>query len=107
MGFIPAIIIILLNPIKFDKYKVEYNDRITKNQSYLMIWYEDLDNDGLIGRNEINEYGTDPSNYDTDNDGLNDGDEVNIYSTDPLNPDTDGDGYLDGEEVENDYDPLS
>jgi len=47
LGFIPAIIIILLNPIKFDKYKVEYNDRITKNQSYLMIWYEDLDNDGL------------------------------------------------------------
>jgi|AntRauTorcE11897_2_1112592.scaffolds.fasta_scaffold27224_2 cell division protein FtsB len=68
---------------------------------------QDLDNDGLTGKEEINEYGTDPSNPDTDGDGSSDGDEVNIYGTDPNNSDTDGDGYLDGEEVENGYDPLS
>jgi|GEM_PF-483331 cell division protein FtsL len=44
---------------------------------------------------------------DLDNDGLTGKEEINIYGTDPNNPDTDGDGYLDGVEVENGYDPLS
>jgi len=37
---------------------------------------------------------------DTDDDGLNDYDEINMYGTDPSNPDTDGDGINDNEDNE-------
>ena len=43
---------------------------------------------------------------DTDGDGLSDSDEVNVYGTDPTNPDTDGDGMSDGAEVQYGLDPL-
>ena len=65
----------------------------------------DSDGDGLLDREEIEIYGTDPFNPDTDGDGLSDWEEIKIYGTDPLNPDTDGDGYLDGEEVAAGYNP--
>ena len=42
----------------------------------------------------------------TDSDGLLDGEEVNIYGTLPTNPDSDGDGYTDFEEVEAGTDSL-
>ena len=41
---------------------------------------------------EVNDYGTDPTNKDTDRDGLEDGDEVNDYGSDPTKKDTDDDG---------------
>ncbi|MFH2064494.1 MAG: putative Ig domain-containing protein [Pseudomonadota bacterium] len=39
------------------------------------------------------------SSADTDQDGISDTDEINIYGTSPTNPDTDGDGLSDGEEL--------
>jgi len=59
---------------------------------------EDIDNDGLTYREEI-EAGTLFISEDTDGDGLSDGDEVKLYKTDPLNCDTDSDGVSDYEEV--------
>ncbi|TNF37790.1 MAG: DUF11 domain-containing protein [Deltaproteobacteria bacterium] len=66
----------------------------------------DTDGDGLIDRDEINVYHTDPDNQDTDGDALDDKEELDIYFTNPLEPDTDGGGVVDGFEVENDTNPL-
>jgi len=55
----------------------------------------DTDADGLSNDDEINIYGTDPTNPDTDGDGLNDGAEVAL-GTNPLDEDTDGDFVCDG-----------
>ncbi|MBN8547179.1 MAG: OmpA family protein [Ignavibacteria bacterium] len=60
---------------------------------------KDSDGDGLLDKDEIYIYKTDPMKADTDGDGLNDGDEVLKYKTNPLVADTDGDGLKDGEEV--------
>jgi len=60
---------------------------------------KDSDGDGLLDKDEIYIYKTDPNKADTDGDGLNDGDEVLKYKTNPLVADTDGDGLKDGEEV--------
>ena len=65
----------------------------------------DTDGDKLADGREIF-YNTDPFNPDTDGDGLLDGDEINLYKTDPHNPDTDGDGYSDGAEVKDGTDAL-
>jgi len=59
----------------------------------------DSDGDGLNDVDEVNIYGTDPSNPDTDDDGLLDGAEVTAHLTDPLNSDSDADGLTDGAEV--------
>ncbi|MFT5685250.1 MAG: hypothetical protein ACI8RZ_006199 [Myxococcota bacterium] len=59
----------------------------------------DLDDDGLIYFEEVDEYGTDPDDADSDDDGLSDGDEVLIYGTDPTLCDSDGDGLSDGLEL--------
>ena len=59
----------------------------------------DLDGDGLLYFDEINDYGTDPNDADTDDDGLSDGDEVLVYGTDPNACDSDGDGLSDGLEL--------
>lgn len=59
----------------------------------------DSDGDGLTDSEEIDLYGTDPTNPDTDGDGLSDGDEVLIDGTNPLVADTDGGGIGDGQEV--------
>ncbi len=55
----------------------------------------DTDVDGLSNDDEINIYGTDPTNPDTDGDGLTDGAEVAL-GTEPLDEDTDGDFVCDG-----------
>jgi len=73
----------------------------------------DSDGDGLTDADEINIYGTDPTNEDTDGDGVNDGVEIAL-DTDPLNPgdytsenaDSDGDGFKDREEAEGGTDPF-
>ena len=52
-----------------------------------------------------NELGTNIHMADTDSDGLLDKEEVRIYHTDPLIADTDGDGFIDGDEVKNGYNP--
>jgi len=44
---------------------------------------------------------------DSDKDGLLDKDELEIYKTDPHKKDTDNDGYTDKEEIDNGFDPLS
>ena len=49
--------------------------------------------------------GTNLSSPDTDGDGLMDREEVSAYKTNPLISDTDGDNYSDCEEVRNGYNP--
>jgi hypothetical protein len=56
----------------------------------------DTDGDGLLDKEEINVYATDPGLWDTDGDGLSDGDELLTTGTDPFLWDTDGDGISDG-----------
>ena len=48
----------------------------------------------------------DSTSMDSDSDGLYDADEIDVYGTDPSNPDTDGDGVDDGQEVYDGTDPL-
>jgi hypothetical protein len=67
---------------------------------------QDTDGDGLIDRDEIQRYGTNPARPDSDRDGLGDGEEVRL-GTHPLNADSDGDGLIDGEEVRLGTDPLN
>ncbi len=55
----------------------------------------DSDGDGLLDGEEVNEFGTDPTDPDTDHDGLDDGDEAALGSL-PLDPDSDDDGLPDG-----------
>lgn len=50
----------------------------------------DIDNDGILNPNDVNNYSTD-----NDNDGLHD-----FYDPDPENPDIDGDTFLDGDPTE-------
>jgi hypothetical protein len=59
----------------------------------------DSDGDGLMDREEVEKYGTDPNQADTDGDGLRDGDEVNLHHTNPTRADTDDDGLRDGDEL--------
>ncbi|OGV74145.1 MAG: hypothetical protein A3K18_16450 [Lentisphaerae bacterium RIFOXYA12_64_32] len=65
----------------------------------------DADGDTLSDWDEVNTYGTDPTDPDTDNDGLNDGLEL-TQGTNPLDDDSDSDGMPDGWEVTNVFDPL-
>ncbi len=58
----------------------------------------DSDGDGLADAEEVNDFGTDPTNPDTDGDDLDDGDEIQL-ETDPSIADSDNDGFEDGEEV--------
>ena len=59
---------------------------------------EDFDNDGLSNVQELL-LGTQLAIDDSDLDDLLDGEEVNIYGTNPSEPDSDGDGIEDGDEV--------
>jgi PKD repeat protein len=82
-----------------------------------MLFSTDVDGDGLLSRDEMALYGTNPSLADTDDDGIRDGDEVAYwgaawaldYDNDGfinlLDPDSDGDGYLDGLELYYGSDP--
>ena len=56
---------------------------------------QDGDLDGLSDVDE-KKYGTDPNKPDTDGDGILDKDEINIYKTDPLKFDSYGIGHSDG-----------
>ena len=60
---------------------------------------KDTDGDGLLDKEELEIYKTDPYKANTDGDGLNDGDEVLKHKTNPVVADTDGDGLKDGEEI--------
>ncbi len=69
----------------------------------------DSDADGLTDADELNVYGTDPTQFDTDRDGLGDGAEVhgqNGFVTDPTKADTDGDGRSDGKEYQQGTNPT-
>lgn len=46
LGLIPAIIIILFNTSKFDKYVIEQKDRFNRNSKGFCFWYEDVENNG-------------------------------------------------------------
>lgn len=59
----------------------------------------DSDGDGVVDRQEIEVYCTDPLVADTDGDGLSDRYEIQQSRTDPNVADTDGDGLSDGQEV--------
>jgi hypothetical protein len=58
----------------------------------------DTDGDGITDLDEINLYGTSPTESDSDGDGLSDGEELEL-GTDPLDTDSDDDGVVDGVEV--------
>jgi M6 family metalloprotease-like protein len=64
----------------------------------------DTDGDGLIDREEVGKYGTNPLDPDTDHDWLADAEEIRM-GTDPLNPDSDNDGLKDGREIQLGTDP--
>lgn len=64
----------------------------------------DTDGDGLTDDMEI-ELGTDPFLVDTDSDEVSDYDEINTWGTIPTNPDSDGDTYLDGVEITGGFNP--
>jgi len=95
----------------------------------------DRDNDGIIDRDEIEVYYTNPDNPDTDGDGYNDWIELNngyspytggnakledndadgdglsdklelAFYTNPTNIDSDGDGFTDGAEVQDGFNPA-
>ncbi len=66
---------------------------------------QDQDLDGLSDSEE-KKYGTSATSSDSDTDGLLDKDEVLIYQTNPLKADTDGDGKNDGYEVRRNSNPL-
>lgn len=70
-------------------------DSVTEGVSDAEI---DLDEDGLLNREEIN-LGTNPLSTDTDEDALTDYDEVNVYGTNPVKADTDEDSINDGDEI--------
>ena len=59
----------------------------------------DSDSDGLSDWDEVETYGTDPSNSDSDGDSLTDYQEIAIYFTDPNDSDSDDDSLTDYEEV--------
>lgn len=62
----------------------------------------DFDEDGLEDWQEVDEYGTDPTDGDSDEDGISDGTEVNEENpTDPLDNDSDDDSCADGTEDTN------
>lgn len=58
----------------------------------------DSDGDGLLDREEMFRYMTDPLNADSDGDNLSDSEEIQKLNTSPNNRDTDSDGLKDGEE---------
>ena len=70
----------------------------------------DSDDDGLTDDEEVNTYGTIPTDDDTDSDGITDGEEViagaDGHITDPNDADTDGDGINDNVEIADGTDPT-
>lgn len=72
---------------------------------YELFNVTDIDEDGLSLYDEYKASTSDDA-VDTDGDGLGDADEINEYGTDPTDVDSDGDGYSDGEEVTNGFNPL-
>lgn len=67
--------------------------------------YGDGDGDGLLNKDELEIYGTDPFDPDTDDDQFLDGEEIDL-GFDPLNPDEDSDLMLDGWEYHHDLNPY-
>lgn len=66
---------------------------------------DDQDQDSILDSEEANQ-GLSDADFDTDGDGLSDSDEINRWGTDPTNTDTDGDGFSDGFELLNGYSPT-
>lgn len=67
---------------------------------------EDTDGDGLINKDEIDIYSTNPALVDSDLDELTDSDEIEITHTNPNKKDTDDDGKSDKWELDNGFDPI-
>ncbi|MCK5158678.1 MAG: OmpA family protein, partial [Candidatus Heimdallarchaeota archaeon] len=67
--------------------------------------FGDGDGDGLLNKDEIEIYGTDPLDPDTDDDQFLDGEEISL-GFDPFNPDEDADLMLDGWEYHHDLNPY-
>jgi hypothetical protein len=53
MGVIPALIIILINPIDFKKYKLIFVNRFPKNDMVHLNWYDDIDGDRVAEKFSI------------------------------------------------------
>ena len=110
--FIIVIIIIIIIGVFFIKYYSEpKKEEIIKDKEPELI--ENKEDEAEIDNlseiiNEVAPWaaGDESLNMDLDDDLLLGYEEINIYNTDPNNPDTDGDGYLDGEEVMKGYNPL-
>ncbi|MBD3191020.1 MAG: hypothetical protein GF308_10270 [Candidatus Heimdallarchaeota archaeon] len=84
-----------------DYYEIEYGlDPNDPTDATL-----DNDGDGLTNLMEYN-HNCNPNERDSDDDGLSDQQEINIYGTDPTNSDSDGDGFSDGLEIQKNTDPL-
>ncbi|VGO11823.1 hypothetical protein PDESU_00370 [Pontiella desulfatans] len=75
--------------------------------SIASVPYPDSDGDGLLDKDEVGIYGTDPNNRDMDGDGLSDGQEILIYNTDPKLADSDADGFGDLFEISTGFSPTS
>ncbi|MHA1442566.1 MAG: hypothetical protein ACTSPK_12010, partial [Candidatus Heimdallarchaeota archaeon] len=78
---------------------------LNKTIHYTIGW-TDSDEDGLIDKDEMDIYGTDPANPDTDGDQLLDGEEIE-FGFDPFDPDEDNDLMYDGYEFHNGLDPYT
>ena len=94
----------LADIVKEDAEKRKNQNQNTNKNIPLPSSKIDSDFDGLSDEEE-NKLGTNIHMADTDGDGLLDKEEVIIYHTNPLVADTDGDGFTDGEEVKNGYNP--
>lgn len=75
------------------------------NANFKELEKNDSDLDGISNEEETR-LGTNLVSVDSDSDGLLDKDEIEIWKTDPLKADTDGDGHADGYEVRRGYNPL-
>ncbi|MHA1188795.1 MAG: hypothetical protein ACTSSK_18460 [Candidatus Heimdallarchaeota archaeon] len=79
---------------------------IVEDPGYIQLNHMTLDLDDNIHITWIDKIGLNKTIHytigwtDSDEDGLIDKDEMDIYGTDPANPDTDGDQLLDGEEID-------
>ncbi len=77
---------------------------LSGNSETIIAPLTDFDRDGVLDNQtitiqEISEFRSNPSLYDSDHDGLGDYDEIMVYDTDPYDRDTDDDTLLDGWEV--------
>ncbi|MBD3193356.1 MAG: hypothetical protein GF308_22160 [Candidatus Heimdallarchaeota archaeon] len=81
-----------------------WEDFADQRAVYYRFGWGDADGDGLLNKEEWEQYGTDPHNADSDEDEFLDGEEIAL-GFDPLDPDEDGDQMVDGWEAHHGLDP--